>query len=147
MWGGSQSGFCHLEIFIPSLLTLHPFPGSCLQGPTKRPPPSSPKVPFFPAAGVPPCTFFCIVPELVVGSFFPNRILFEDAGLGLHKELIVLRLFCLRFLPLTFACRLIMSFLVPFPFSHCSSSNKAILSFLSSDGNLVWLRKLKYHPA
>lgn len=130
MCGVSQSGFCLLTILDPPLhlqgSKIHD-PRSCLQEPTKGPllPPKS--ISSWPLE-LPPVLFcaLCLSWLLVVGSFFfffQNRILFEDAGLGLHKELTVC-LFCLRFLPLIFAFRLIMSFLVPFPFPHCSSSNK-----------------------
>ena len=130
--GERQSDFCHLEILNPPLLSCFPSQDWYLWGLTKGPPPSSPKVSFFPTPGASSAFFVHCAWVDSFFFFFQNNVLFGDANQSYARSLQSAFL-CLHFLPLTLAFRLIKSFPAPFP--HGSFSNKAVWSFPSWGGN------------
>lgn len=87
--GERQSDFCHLEILNPPLLSVFPSQGSYLWGLTKGPPPSSPKVSFFPTHCASPAFFVHCAWVDSFFFFFPEQCPLWGCKQRLCKEFTV----------------------------------------------------------
>ena len=99
--GERQSDFCHLEILNPPLLSFFPPQDWYLWGLTEGPPPSSPRVSFFPTPRVSSALFVhCVWVDSFF--FFPEQNRFWGCKLRLCKEFTVC--FSLFALPASDVC-------------------------------------------